>query len=240
MTRKQTRSRQEPGRTVEIGPVAILAAVLLLGLAVVAGAWQLGRLRAARAPAPIPAAPAVATEPSIGAAIAPVTIAVYSDYRCPNCHQFATEVLPWLRTTWIERGFVRVLMRDFAIRGEDSVRAAEAAHCAGEQGAYWPYHDALFAAADDPDPAVDADALARLAREVGLDGDALRACVESGRYRPVVESSTSQALARGFEGTPTYLINGRQVEGAIEVDRWEELFRAYEADLGAAIPGSDG
>jgi protein-disulfide isomerase len=126
-----------------------------------------------------------------------------------------------------------VVYRDFAIRGEASFRAAEAAHCAGEQGRFWEYHDALFAGQSAPDgEPFSTEHLDSLGTGLGLDVAALRTCVSSGRHRPRVQSSTDLALARGYEGTPTYEVNGRVTSGAIPIDRWNELFRAYEAELG--------
>jgi protein-disulfide isomerase len=162
---------------------------------------------------------------------APVTVVVYADYQCPNCRQFATEVLPWLKETWMARGLVRVEYQDFAIRGEASLLAAQAAHCAGDQGRYWPFHDRLYAADAGQ---LTRDGLVDLAAETGLDAGAVGACLDANTHRARVEASTRAAQAAGFAGTPTYLINGRQVAGAIEVERWNELFQAYERDL--ALP----
>jgi protein-disulfide isomerase len=159
-------------------------------------------------------------------------LVVYSDYQCPNCRQFATEVLPWLKSTWLSRGFVRVEYRDFAIRGEPSFRAAEAAHCAGEQGAYWAYHDALFAAGPTGDEPFARSTLDTLAAASALDTAAFATCMDSGRYRSRVEASTAEATQRGFAGTPAYDINGRVTMGAIPVERWNELFVAYESEMG--------
>ncbi len=180
-------------------------------------------------------------DPFIGAADAPVTIVEFSDYQCPNCRQFATEVLPWLRESWLAQGFVRVVFRDFAIRGERSVQAAHAAHCAGEQGRYWSYHDRIFEMAFGTEARpLDPENLAELAREMGLDLDAYAACTESQRHLPRIEASAALARQRGFQGTPTYLINGRQTRGAINIADWDQLFRLYQQDLGLAttVPGS--
>jgi protein-disulfide isomerase len=173
-----------------------------------------------------------AGNPILGLANAPVRIVAYEDYQCPNCRQFATEVLPWLKNTWISRGFVSVEYRDFAIRGEPSIRAAEAAHCAGEQGAYWTFHDALFATAPAGDEPFSRTSLDAIAAASGLDASGFGACMDDGRHRARVESSTAEAMKRGFEGTPAYDINGRVTMGAIPVDRWNELFLAYEAETG--------
>ncbi|MCB0217095.1 MAG: DsbA family protein [Caldilineae bacterium] len=172
-------------------------------------------------------------DPFIGAADAPVTIVEFSDYQCPNCRQFATVVLPWLKQTWLAQGFVRVVFRDFAIRGDRSIDAARAAHCAGEQGRFWSYHDAVFAMAGGTSAQpLDPENLERLAGEEGLDPEAFGSCFRSGRHRDRIDASAAFAYAQGFEGTPTYLINGRKTQGAIEIADWDRLFRLYQQDLG--------
>jgi protein-disulfide isomerase len=173
----------------------------------------------------------------LGPASAPVTLIVFSDYQCPNCRQFAVDVLPWLTERWMPTGLVRVVYRDFVVRGPESQQAAEAAQCAGEQGHFWAYHDLLFQAQHGENAGAFApEALRALAAGAGLDADALMACVQTGRQRGRVEAATTFARQQGFEGTPAYVINGRPTSGAIPVARWEELFRLYATQFGLAAP----
>lgn len=174
-------------------------------------------------------------DPGIGDPDAPVTIVEFSDYQCPNCRQFAEEVLPWLKDTWIRQGIVKVIFRDFAIRGPDSLRAAVAAHCAGEQGRYWSYHDALFASYGEGDDYGD-EALLALAPAVGVDAESFADCLDSGRHEARVAASTQFGHGQGYEGTPTFVINGRQAQGAIAIADWEALFRIYADELGLEPP----
>jgi len=243
------RRGESEGTTIEVGPVGVVVGLLVaLGVAAAAVYFIRGALHPSGAgvPAPVPAqaqdpVPAATLEPgtwvtadgdpAIGAPGAPVSIVEYEDYQCGNCRQFTTEVVPWLRGSWLRDGFVNIVVRDFAIQGEDSVRAAEAAHCAAEQGRFWAYHDALFQAQPGP---YDADSLVSIASALGLDADAFAACLSSGRYEASVEASTQAGHAQGFDGTPTYLINGRQVQGAIEIERWQALFEAFVADFAKA------
>lgn len=81
--------------------------------------------------------------PTLGIDSAPVTIVEYSDYACPFCKRFATQTKPQIVEEYIESGQVRFVRKDFIAVGGN--KAAEAAHCAGDQGAYWEYHDLLMA-----------------------------------------------------------------------------------------------
>lgn len=255
-SRKQHGSpAQAESRPIVLGPGLLLG----LALALVAGlalAWFLLGRQGGPEPsgdgAAVPASPAgtgpqheagtgvtIEGDPVIGSADAPVTIIAYSDYQCPNCGQFATEVLPWLKQSWLSQGFVRVVFRDFPIRGADSLRAAEAAHCAGDQGRYWSYHDRLFQSFGGGTPAPFAEAnLAAIADSLGLDGAAFEACLASARHRARVEAAHQAALAQGFEGTPTFVINGRRTQGAIAVADWDQLFRLYQQELSGGGVGA--
>ncbi len=224
------------GTQIEIGAGGVVAILAVAGLLAAGAVWLVrGRAAPSGAPAGSPTAmaqavPAGATavpsgrtaegDPFIGSASAPVTIVAYSDYQCPNCRQFALEVLPWLRQTWIARGTVRVVFRDFPVRGPESIDAALAAQCAGDQGRYWEMHDRLFEA------------------QSGENTGAFDACMSAATHRARIDASAAAARAQAFEGTPTYLINGRKTQGAIRIADWEQLFQLYQQDFARATQGT--
>lgn len=233
-------------RSMKLGPGALVAGLLALGLLGV-GVWAVVQVFNRPAPIEPPAAAPPANQPhlgqptwrsqdgdpGIGQPSAPVTILEFSDYQCPNCRQFATEVLPWMAASWMEQGLVRVVFRDFAGLGPESEQAAAAAHCAAEQGRFWAYHDGLFALQSGQNEGAFApESLQALARQLGLDESVFSACLASGRSQERVRASTDLARRAGYEGTPTFIINGRATSGAIPVARWEELFRLFASDLG--------
>ena len=82
-------------------------------------------------------------QPSIGPSNAPVTIVEFSDYQCPYCQVWDQQVYQQMMTIYPNK--IRFVYRDLPLpMHPEAVPAAEAADCAGEQGAYWKYHDALF------------------------------------------------------------------------------------------------
>jgi protein-disulfide isomerase len=97
--------------------------------------------------------------------------------------------------------------------------AHEAARCAGAAGKYWPYHDRLFAA----QPAFRRADLLAYAAELGLDRDAFARCVDERRYAADVDRDVEQAQALGITGTPTFLVNGQRVVGAIGIDEFRSI-----------------
>ena len=81
---------------------------------------------------------------SSGPATAPITIVEFSDYQCPFC----ARVNPTLDRSCARPTATRfaIVFKDFPLPNHaEAPKAAEAAHCAGEQGKYWEMHDRLFA-----------------------------------------------------------------------------------------------
>ncbi len=98
---------------------------------------------------------------------------------------------------------IRIVYRDFPVVGGE--QAAEAAECANEQEAFWPYHDALF---EDARIYNTVDDYVGLANQLGLDVPQFRQCLESSKYRDEIVNDYNDGIAYGVSGTPTFFING--------------------------------
>ena len=163
-----------------------------------------------------PVRASVADAPTLGRADAPVTIVEFSDYQCPFCQRFFATTLPALKKDYIDTGKLRYVFRDFPLEMHPQARqAAEAAHCAGEQGKYWEMHDGVF----QNQRALAAPQLAELARAVGVDGAEFDECVSSGRQAARVERGLADGAAAGVQGTPGFVVGrtraGDVVEGTL-------------------------
>jgi protein-disulfide isomerase len=103
--------------------------------------------------------------------------------------------------------------------------AALAAFCAGEQEAFWPYHDALFAS-DDLSP----EWLGQTAARLGLNLPRFESCLGSEKARAAVLADAQEARRLGINGTPTFVINGKPVSGAVGFNDFKGLIdRALES-----------
>ena len=117
-------------------------------------------------------------------------------------------------------------------------KAAEATHCAGEQGKYWEMHDRLFA-----NQRALAD-LAPHAAALGLDAGAFSACLESGRHADAVRADMAEARKAGATGTPSFVLaktdptDPKRVSG-IAFLRGAQPFSAFEAQIEAALAADD-
>lgn len=118
---------------------------------------------------------------------------------------------PQLVSEYVASGTVRFQYRDYAFLGPEAIRAAEAAACAADQGAFWHYHDTLFLNQGGPNSFSDAR-LKQMAEMIGLDTGAFNSCLDSGEKRAEVEASVAEGQAQGIDSTPTILVNGVEVE----------------------------
>src|SRR5712692_5279433 len=160
-----------------------------------------------------PVRTSVADAPMLGRADAPVTLVEFSDYQCPFCQRFFATSLPALKKDYIDTGKIRYVFRDFPLEMHAQARkAAEAAHCAGEQGKYWEMHDVLF----QHQGALASLQLAEHARAVGVDGAAFDQCVASGRHAAQVERGLADGASVGVQGTPTFVVGKTQPGDVVE------------------------
>lgn len=194
------------------------AAVALLALA--------GPLPAlAQAPATPPSAAQIAAtlkltpdDRILGKADAPVTIIEYASLTCPHCAHFDVDVLPNLKTKWIDTGKVRLIMRDYPL-DEPAMRAAMVARCAPADK-FYPFIDTLFH--DQQQWALSKDykaSLARLALLGGMSKSQFDSCLADKSVEDKVLNSRLNATKDlAVEATPTFFINGIKFDGAPEED----------------------
>ena len=168
--------------------------------------------------APRPAAPAAAAAPAAptdavlsiegspfkGDRNAKVVLIEFSDYQCPFCARYARETLPQIEREHISTGKVKYVFRDFPIESihKDAVRAAAAAHCAGDQGKYWEMHDRLFA----NQRALGASQLPLHAESLGLDLTGFSQCLESRKHDARVRKDLAEGQRAGVRGTPGFFL----------------------------------
>lgn len=168
-------------------------------------------------------------DPAIGPASAAITIVEFSDYQCPYCTKWQEEVLPLIQQAYPDQ--VRLVYRDFPLTSihPEAFPAAEAANCAGEQGAYWPYHDKLFG----EQYGLGAEAYQKYATEVGLDMQKFNDCTSSKRYQDEINRDLDFATNLGVRSTPTFFINGIALVGAQPFEVFKDVI---DKELAGEIP----
>jgi protein-disulfide isomerase len=155
--------------------------------------------------------------PSRGPAKAPVTIVEFSDYECPYCGR-AEAVVSQVLASYGDK--VRLVYRDYPLPMHPSApKAAEAAHCAEDQGKYWEMHGKLFANQRE----LSVDSIKGYAKELGLDAGKFAACLDSGEKAKIVEAHRKAGDEAGVSGTPAFFVNGILLSGAQPYEAFKQL-----------------
>ena len=132
---------------------------------------------------------AVANDPSLGPANAPITIVEFGDYQSPF-NKMEQGALQQVRQKYSNQ--LRLVFMDFPpLTSRDGVKAAEAARCANDQGKFLQFQDALYA---DQSKLAVADLKAD-ARQLGLDSQKFDSCLDSGKYSGEIERDYRRGYA---------------------------------------------
>jgi protein-disulfide isomerase len=95
-----------------------------------------------------------------------------------------------------------------------------AAWCAGQQGRFWEFHDAVYA-----DASTDAtdSVLAKYATAAGLDASRLATWMNGPGGQHAVQRDASEGESVGVRSTPAFFVNGREVHGAQPLEVFERI-----------------
>lgn len=196
---KRSEAQNQATRLKRIRILGIVGIVMLAGAALVF--WR----NAGRVPAD--EATALVAPNRIGPENAPVQIVEFGDFGCHACRAWHNAgIKDQLLADFGEQ--ISVEFRHFPVITRQSPLAAEAAQCAAEQGAFWAYHDYIYEWT--LEGALSRSDLELYAQAVELDQEAFSSCLDSGRFRELVQHDWQAAQDAGARGTPTFLINGEQ------------------------------
>ncbi len=173
-----------------------------------------------------------------GSPDAPVQVIELSDFGCHYCQKFHQETFPTVLRDYVESGKVRWKYVTF-VSGmfPNSQEASVVAECVGEQGLFDEIRNRLYEAQREWKRSDDVQALLlEYAAEVGADVSQVERCLAAGRGAAVVRDGTRFGFASGARGTPTFLVDGFPMMGALPLDFVREVLdRRLQA---AAEPGA--
>ena len=158
------------------------------------------------------------TDITLGDADAPITMVEYASWTCPACLQFHTDVIPMLKTEYIEAGKVKWVFREFPTPPANIAVAGFAlARCAGEDR-YYDAIDDLFAAQNNilnlARSGGDIEgAMRNIASSYGLEGDAFNDCLANKDVTYAIGEAVMKGDSQGVNSTPTVFINGEKLQG---------------------------
>jgi protein-disulfide isomerase len=152
-----------------------------------------------------------------GNAAAPVTVELWMDYQATASATIANQLEPELRTR-VGKGAIRVVQRDLATLGDESVLAAAAARCVASQGGpAWLTNDVLSVSARGQGQGIYTPvSLLRFASRLGLDVRAMSDCLDDPAVSADVRAETATGTAGGLTSAPAVVV----LAGTKEVARF--------------------
>ena len=173
-----------------------------------------------------------------------VTLTEYGDYECPFCGQYYPTVKQ------IEQQYDNLIhfqFRNFPLTSlhPNAFAGARAAEAADLQGKFWQMHDALYenqdpngksgwVASSDP---LD-DYFVNFAKQIGLNIDQFKTDFASDKVNAIVNADLNQANKLGLTGTPTFFLDGKQVQINNTVADFQKVLNAeiQKKNPNAALP----
>lgn len=173
-----------------------------------------------------------------GQSDAPVKVLEISDFGCGYCRRFNEETFPRLRELYVDSGLIEWKFVPFVLgMFPNGLEAATAGECAGEQDKFFPMKARLFSSqsgwrnSDDP-----YTFFSGLATDEGLDVDRFNQCIQGGWRDNQIRNNIRLGRQTGASGTPLFLIDGRQVPGALPFEDFRTILDTALLQKGVTPP----
>jgi protein-disulfide isomerase len=160
-----------------------------------------------------------------------VTLEEFGDYQCPPCGQLH----PTLKKLKQEYGAnLNFIFRNLPLTKvhQNALAAAQAAEAARIQNRFWEMHDLLYENQglwkDDINPR---SIFTKFAADLGLNTAQFVRDLDGTQIQMRIEADEAAAAKQGIDGTPTILINGRQLRA--EMTTPEGVRKGIEVMLSA-------
>ncbi len=246
---KQAEDRK---RTITLLVVIAAIAIIVIGGAVIltnvtgkkdiaSGNGAASRTLPAAKTAPEAGAPpnAQPKERAWGAKDAPIKIIEFLDYQCPACGNFHKQFEAPVIAAFAASGKVRFEVRslNFLDRGTTESRdAAQATMCAMDQDKFWQMHNTVFGnqliTGEENAGNFTKARLKEMAATVqGLNGGEFATCLDSDKYIVQVEADMKEGTDQKVERTPTFIVNGKKLEGGQSVDDFKKIMAEVAPDV---------
>ena len=153
----------------------------------------------------------------IGKADAPITIFLYYDLMCPVCARSDSDFSAMIEKY---KDIVRVVFKNFPIESSHpgTIDLAGVAICAHEQGKFLEFTNSLYLGQK-----FDRESADLIAKSLKMDTKKFKLCSDENRYRSTVENDMAELSSMGLRGTPTFFVNGLRFEGAITMEKWDQI-----------------
>lgn len=161
---------------------------------------------------------------------ASITIVEFSDYQCPFCGKFFNDAYAQIKSEYVSTGKAKIVFKDFPLEFHpEAQKAAESARCVRDQlgdAGYWKMHDLIFK----NQATLSVENEKKWARTLSVSAATFDTCLDSGKHAESVKKDLAYGKTLGVTGTPSFFINGKQIEGA-------QPFSAFKALIDAELTG---
>ena len=146
-------------------------------------------------------------------------IAFWSDYQCPFCKKAEQEVVNQIYDDYVKAGKVKIVYKDYAFLGADSVTAGWAARAVWEvaPNKFYAWNKAMFEKQDDENSGWGnkADILA-LTNSLGIDSAKVDQLITTNvqSYQKAMDDDKAEGTSFGINGTPGTIIGKQLISGA--------------------------
>jgi protein-disulfide isomerase len=174
-----------------------------------------------------------------------VTLVEYGDYECPYCGQYFPTVKQ-IETEYDQQIYFQ--FRNFPLVSihQNAFASARAAEAAGLQDKFWEMNNALYesqtqwSSASNAPPIFD-----QYATQLGLNLTKFKSDYASGKVNNLINADMAEGNKLGIQGTPTFFLDGKQIQVANSPATFEKLINAEIAkkasgNSSAAAPTSAG
>jgi protein-disulfide isomerase/uncharacterized membrane protein len=151
------------------------------------------------------------TEPTYGSDSAKYKVVEFADFECPYCGR----LFPEIHALPKDEPDIQLMFKHFPLSGlcneglgterhKNSCGAAKAADCAKRQGKFWDLTRLMFKNQKHVDP----EGIEIMAKQVGIDTDALTACVADPLTDAKVRTDAAHGQSVGVHATPSLFLKG--------------------------------
>lgn len=139
---------------------------------------------------------------------APITVTEYVDLQCPICAEASKQTLPHIIDTYVRTGKVKLDARVLSFLGPDSVKAAQYAAAAEQQGKLWAFLETFYANQGTENSGyVTDDFLTDVATAAGVDPERAAAFAKTQDAQTALDTADGDAQTLGVDSTPTFAMN---------------------------------
>jgi protein-disulfide isomerase len=167
------------------------------------------------------------TGSTLGNPKAPVTVTEFADLQCPFCRDYTINQFPALVAKYVKTGKVKMVFKNYAFIGPDSLTAARAAEAAGKQNKLWHFIDVFYNNQGDENTDYVTDAfLKKIAEGAGVNADKMLTDRQDPKIDTAIAKAQQDAQQAGVNSTPTFIVqkpgeppkkaSAQQIEAAIQ------------------------